>query len=1396
MFTQINFSKSIKAKLMRYNNFFSFLLLFAMSFTAKAQSYNLVVATDGSGNYTTVQAAINAAPTGQTAPYTIFIKNGKYREKITVPSTKPFIQLIGESVANVQVYYDDYASLAGGTSASASFTVNANDFSAFNITFSNTFDYDAGIAAGVTGAQAVAVLVNGDRVAFKNCRFQGNQDTLYQNKKGYYKNCYIDGIIDFIFGGGASIFDSCTVYPKSRTGTGTSYITAANTPAFSVAGQTYGYVFRDCKVISNPNGTNYYLGRPWQNSTGSSVPFAENKVVFLNSILNANVLSAGWSIWDAGTITSNITNAEYQSKYFNGASVDVSGRVSWSQQLNSTQAATYTNANILGQTSVWDPCSVYPGICDPAPTYIAVSNFTGTKGVGTATFKWNLSWGINNVKMEVFRSLIRNGTYSKIGEVTSANDTTYNHNFTDNAFPPGQQVYYYLLASKVGFASHITDTLMLSSKPTINTIGSLGAFLQGGGVPSASQNYTVNGVNLSDNVVISCPANFEISLNNATWISSTGNITLPPTAGVLNNTIVYVRLNASTAPGTFSGNILHTTTNGDNVLVPVSGTSQVAPLTAPAFFRSKANGNLSDLNTWETSADSATWVAASFVPTGAPEENITLMPGFTVTVDVSHTVNGKWTVYGTGANVGGAYTVTTGSITFSNNSSLVWNRDGGTLASATMFQTGSTFYITGTGNGVALLGACLLPTISSTQVFHHVILDVPNNKVNLNFNGTLNTINGNFTVISTGVYGGTNAIKIRLNSSATQVINIGGDLILSPSVAKHALLVAYAGSTAATTQAVNINGNLNITNNYSTNILVATGSTTGLSNVIGIGSANPSIMVGMGVTGAGIPTGTFVTAIAGSSLTMSAAAGSTGTNISLTFIQASSILLLSDNGAGTNGKINLKGNLSINNGTISSSGTAPGTINISRTDGVPQFYSRIGGGLPAATIVNVLANSILDVGTSNLSCVANVNANATLRSGSSTGVIGNLTGTRTLSSAANYIFNGSVPQSTLNNFTAASTPNQVNNITINNASGVTLGNSLTVANATTLTNGKLTLGVTNLITNSVTGSSSSYVVTNGAGVLKVNNVGAVNTLFPVGISTTSYTPVTINNAGTADNFSVRMSAGAPAGINVSPQSDSSVNVSWNISEDVAGGSNAAITLQWNASDQNSLFNVGNCAVVHSNGTTIDYSGIFGLATGAGPYTQTGTGFTSFSPFAVTSKPSIILPVQLLSFTGNLNGRNVILDWHTNDELNVAKYDIERSADARNFLTIGMQQANNTANNHYTFVDNNPIVSAGYYRLKIVERDGTIRFSKIILIKNALANAIAITPNPTSDFIKITLPNANGYSIQVLNALGKIMMEKYVLQTEITLPLNNFNVGVYFIKIKGNGETITQRIIKN
>ncbi|SFV30729.1 pectinesterase family protein [Thermoflavifilum thermophilum] len=299
------------------------------------QRREIVVAQDGSGDFTTVQSAISAVPDSATDTTYIYIKNGIYREKIVIPASKRFIKLMGENVDSVILVYGDYASKldsAGnplGTSGSASVYIYANDVVAENITFQND--------AGPVG-QAVAAYVSGDRVYFHHCRFLGFQDTLYtgnpgsSNSRQYYRDCYVEGTTDFIFGSATAVFDSCLIYCKS----GGHYITAASTPQ----GNRFGYVFLHCEITGNAPPHSFYLGRPWR-------PYA--RVVYLYCYLDNMIAPEGWSNWHD---TQNDLTAYYAEYQNTGPGYQPQQRVAWSHQLTDDEAKAYTLANILQD---WKP---------------------------------------------------------------------------------------------------------------------------------------------------------------------------------------------------------------------------------------------------------------------------------------------------------------------------------------------------------------------------------------------------------------------------------------------------------------------------------------------------------------------------------------------------------------------------------------------------------------------------------------------------------------------------------------------------------------------------------------------------------------------------------------------------------------------------------------------------------------------------------------------------------------------------------------------------------------------------------------------------------------------------------------------------------------------------------
>ena len=293
--------------------------------------YDLVVAKDGSGDFFTVQEAINAVPDyRKNARTTILIKEGSYKEKVIIPASKNAVSLIGQG--EVKITYDDYASKPNifgenkGTSGSSSCYIYAPDFYAENITFENT--------SGPVG-QAVACFVSADRAYFKKCRFLGFQDTLYTYGKGcrqYYDECYIEGTVDFIFGWSTAVFNRCHIHSI-----GNGYITAPSTDK----GQKYGYVFYNCEITANSDVDKVYLSRPWR-------PYAQ--AVFIQCNMGKHILPEGWDNWRNKNNEKTVFYAEYKSK---GEGANPGKRVAYSKQLKNTEG--YSIEEVLSGNDGWNP---------------------------------------------------------------------------------------------------------------------------------------------------------------------------------------------------------------------------------------------------------------------------------------------------------------------------------------------------------------------------------------------------------------------------------------------------------------------------------------------------------------------------------------------------------------------------------------------------------------------------------------------------------------------------------------------------------------------------------------------------------------------------------------------------------------------------------------------------------------------------------------------------------------------------------------------------------------------------------------------------------------------------------------------------------------------------------
>ena len=293
--------------------------------------YDYVVAQDGSGDFFTVQEAINAVPDfRKNIRTTILIRKGVYKEKVVVPESKINVSLIGQDGAVIS--YDDYASKKNvfgenmGTSGSSSCYIYAPDFYVENITFQNT--------SGPVG-QAVACFVSADRAYFKNCRFLGFQDTLYTYGKGcrqYYEDCYVEGTVDFIFGWSTAVFNRCHIHSV-----GNGYVTAPATDK----GQKYGYVFYACQLTAAEGVDRVYLSRPWR-------PYGQT--VYIRCDMGGHILPEGWNNWGSKEKEKTVYYAEYQSR---GAGANPQARVAFSHQLQSLEK--YDMEAILAGADGWNP---------------------------------------------------------------------------------------------------------------------------------------------------------------------------------------------------------------------------------------------------------------------------------------------------------------------------------------------------------------------------------------------------------------------------------------------------------------------------------------------------------------------------------------------------------------------------------------------------------------------------------------------------------------------------------------------------------------------------------------------------------------------------------------------------------------------------------------------------------------------------------------------------------------------------------------------------------------------------------------------------------------------------------------------------------------------------------
>ena len=294
----------------------------------------IVVARDGTGEFRNISEAIEVCRAFMDYHKVIYVKRGTYKEKLEIPTHLTNIEICGEDALTTIITWDDHANImmpsaydpiaierhptadnqhptpSGqhpiGTFRTFTLRVCGSDITLKNITIENN---------SARLGQAVALHTEGDRLRFIGCRFLGHQDTVYTGRGGtrlLFRDCYIEGTTDFIFGPSTAWFENCTIKSKAD-----SYITAASTPA----DVEYGYVFNRCRLIADEGVTKVYLGRPWR-------PYAYT--LFMNCTLGSHIVPAGWENWRNPDNEKTARYAEYNNS---GEGANTKQRVAWSRQL-------------------------------------------------------------------------------------------------------------------------------------------------------------------------------------------------------------------------------------------------------------------------------------------------------------------------------------------------------------------------------------------------------------------------------------------------------------------------------------------------------------------------------------------------------------------------------------------------------------------------------------------------------------------------------------------------------------------------------------------------------------------------------------------------------------------------------------------------------------------------------------------------------------------------------------------------------------------------------------------------------------------------------------------------------------------------------------------------------
>jgi hypothetical protein len=521
-----------------------------------------------------------------------------------------------------------------------------------------------------------------------------------------------------------------------------------------------------------------------------------------------------------------------------------------------------------------------------------------------------------------------------------------------------------------------------------------------------------------------------------------------------------------------------------------------------------------------------------------------------------------------------------------------------------------------------------------------------------------------------------------------------------------------------------------------------------------------------------------------------------------------------------------------NNGTLGGPTTGPDAIVLEAyNDAASYGYTLTGTGTtrinrirmvgssnnPTKTLAVVIDQNITLTQTSNYALTAiynpgtsdnysiTINSGKTVTISSATGYVNNNSQASSLiagTSSYTYNINGALDNSANVGTTGISTfgPAGAGNSIALNISGTYKTGSLTTTSNSGNTGNLLLVikngGVLDATTGTLTYEPPYLFATEGTGIM-LRTVAVSNVAFPVSTAGSNNTAI-INNAGTTDNYSVNVKTA----IDVTPPTTNVVNRQWTISEQVAGGSSAIVSLSWQTADQAIGFNPATAVAIYRyNGSSWQtYAAtVSGTGTASDPYVATTTApVTAFSPFIVGNALSV-LPVTITDIKAFTKNSGVQVEWLTSSEVNVEKYIVERSSDGRTFNEQTTIKAN--GNSNYTWFDANPSNGANLYRVRSVDADGSSRLSTIVLVNLSLKNSELSISNPVKgNLLNLRLNGVNQgeYNLYLYNNQAQRVYSSVVAVTGASysqgISLPALPKGIYTVQVIKGMTILTKKII--